>query len=291
MMKRPISLALSALTLTASLAHAQEEALPQAPSNEKLIELQTTQGMKRAMEKILNIESEWGIFDKFKPNRCKYAIQVPDSVTRGTIALTFDDGPNPDTTPLILDVLKAHNAKGTFFILGSKIKGNEAILRRMVAEGHQLANHSYSHPNFHELSSSRMNSEIKTTDRLLRTVGTPRFFRYPYGNSTCSSNELVSSLGYVNVGWDIDTCDWAFADGQVSDKENATCQAPQHLRRDYAGYVANVVAQTQGGVLLMHDIHKNTAHSLDRLMTMLEQDGYRFVSLTDRNIFPKLNRR
>ncbi|WP_374034739.1 polysaccharide deacetylase family protein [Bdellovibrio bacteriovorus] len=290
-MKRPISLALSALTLTASLAHAQEEVLPQAPSNEKLIELQTTQGMKRAMEKVLNLETEWGIFDKFKPNRCKYAIQIPDSVTRGTIALTFDDGPNPETTPVILDVLKAHGAKATFFILGSKIKGNESILRRMVAEGHQLANHSYSHPNFHELSSSRMNSEISQTDRLLRTVGTPRFFRYPYGNSTCSSNELVSSLGYVNVGWDIDTCDWAFADGQVSDKENATCQAPQHLRRDYAGYVANAVAQTNGGVLLMHDIHKNTAHSLDRLMTMLEQDGYRFVSLTDRNIFPKLNRR
>lgn len=284
-MKSTIRLALSALTFVTSISHAQEH-LPSAPSNEELIERQAEEGLKRRIE----MDNVWGLFDILKPNRCKYAIQIPDAVTRGTITLTFDDGPNPDTTPLILDVLKAHNATATFFVLGSKIKGNESILRRMVKEGHIIANHSYSHPNFHDLSSSKMRSEITATDRLIRSFATPEFFRYPYGNSSCNANDLLANLGYTNVGWDIDTCDWAYADGTVSTKENSTCNAPQELRSDYARYVLRQVEKTQGGVLLMHDIHRNTAQSLDRLMTLLEQNGYRFTSLDNRNIFPKLNR-
>lgn len=285
-MKRSVSLALAALTLAATTTQAQE-VLPQAPSIQEIIERQAEEGLKRTQD----YDDTWGIWGVLKPrNKCKYAIQLPDPVTRGTIALTFDDGPNPATTPLILDVLKAHNAKATFFMLGSAVKNHPALVQRVVNEGHLIANHSYSHPNFHELGSSKAQSEVSATDRLLRAFDTPVYFRYPYGNSTCSANELVESLGYRITGWDIDTCDWAYADGYVSDKENATCQTPDSLRRDYAGHVMREVAKTQGGVLLMHDVHMNTAQSLDRLLTMLEQKGYRFVTLDDRNIFPKLNR-
>lgn len=288
-MKKKLASTLTALTLTAALAPAQAlESLPAAPSDQELIELQTEEGLRRLQDQT----AVWSILDVLKPrNQCKYAIQVPDSITRGTISLTFDDGPNPSTTPLILDVLKAHNAKAVFFILGSKVKGNESIIRRMVEEGHHIANHSYSHPNFHTLDSKKTRNEILTTDKLLRQFAEPVYFRYPYGNANCNGNEIAASMGYSLVGWDIDTCDWAYSDGQVSDRENATCQAPQSLRSDYAGYVLKQVEKTQGGVLLMHDIHKNTAHSLDRMMTLLEQKGYRFVSLDDHNIYPKLNRR
>lgn len=283
-MKNSRNLILSALmvSLFTSVSYGQvEENLPDAPSDQELIERQTEQGLLRQ-------SNVWGLFDAFKA-KCRYAIDVPDAVTRGTIALTFDDGPNPATTPMVLDVLKAHNIKATFFVLGSKIKGNEPLLRRIFEEGHHVGNHSYSHENFHRLGKSSALSEISATDRLIRQFGEPLFFRFPYGNSTCGAKEIAKSMNYRIVGWSIDTCDWAFADGKVSDAENSTCQAPASLRRDYPNFVLREVEKTKGGVLLMHDIHKNTAESLDRLVTSLEQRGYRFVSLDDHNIFPQLN--
>lgn len=286
-MNKTLAIALSCLCLSTTKSFAQNETeLGSAPTNQELIEQQTEMSLQR----LFGSPDAWGFLNILKGrNQCKYAIQVPDAVTRGTIALTFDDGPNPDTTPKILDVLKAHNAKATFFVLGSKIAGNEALIKRILNEGHQLGNHSYNHPNFHTLSKSNSASQIQSTDRLLRKFTNPIFFRYPFGNSTCSANDMIQSMGYSIVGWDIDTCDWAYADGHVSDRENQTCLASESLRTDYARYVRNEVAKTQGGVLLMHDIHSNTANSLNRLMTMLKSDGYRFVSLDDKNIFPKLN--
>ncbi len=287
-MKSSLLAAASVFSLISTLSYAQSEEISLPPTEQELIERQTELGARRAKETM----NQWGLFDIFKPrNQCKYAIQVPDSVTRGTIALTFDDGPNSVTTPKILDVLKAHNAKATFFVLGGKIKGHEALLQRIVDEGHHLGNHSYSHPNFHDLGSSKTENEVESTDKLLRQFALPTYFRYPYGNSTCNANDLISSLGYHIVGWDIDTCDWAYADGKVSDKENLTCMAPESLRNDYAGYVLREVQKTQGGVLLMHDIHQNTADSLDRLLTLLEEANYRFVALDDLNIFPRLNKK
>ncbi|MGZ3775590.1 MAG: polysaccharide deacetylase family protein [Pseudobdellovibrionaceae bacterium] len=282
MKKTFLTISILALSAVTALSYAQtKETWPKAPSEKQLIDLQTKEGLLRHSDL-------WGLNDLYNSN-CKYSIQMPDTVTKGTIALTFDDGPNAATTPLILNVLKAHNAKATFFVLGDNIKGNEALLNRMLQEGHHIGNHSYSHPNFHQLSSATANFEISATDALLRKVTQPVYFRFPYGNSTCGARELVRSKGYRIVGWNIDSCDWAYADGVVSGSENATCQAPRNLRRDYFNYVLRGVARTQGGVMLMHDIHRNTAQSLDRLLYALEKEGYRFVTLDDTNIFPKLN--
>lgn len=280
-----ILLSAIALSLTASVSYAEiEETLPAPPTAEELINLETQ--FRSPKPQI----SRYGLFDVFK-SECRFSIQVPDPVTRGTIALTFDDGPNPETTPLVLDILKAHNVKATFFVLGGKIHGNENLIRRMIKEGHHVGNHSYSHPNFHLLSGSKARAEITTTDRLIRQFTNPAFLRFPYGFSTCNGKDAASSLGYKIVGWDIDTCDWAYADGQVSSEENKICQTPENLRKDYPGHVLREVNKTQGGVVLMHDIHRNTAQTLDRLISILVQKGYRFVSLDDRNLFAKLNNR
>ncbi|WP_413580706.1 polysaccharide deacetylase family protein [Bdellovibrio sp. HCB288] len=282
-MKRLLALSFALLSFNSAFAQTGDEVtalLGPVPSDQELIQLQEKESVQRRIE--------MGMWDNF--NACKYGIRVPDKVTRGTIALTFDDGPNPKTTPVILDTLKKHGAKATFFVLGGKIAGNETLIRRILNEGHHIANHSWNHPNFHTLSVVDAKNQIYQTDKALRQFVTPNYLRYPYGNSTCSANEYANSLGYNIVGWNIDTCDWAFANtGRVSDSSNKTCQAPASLRADYAGYVNHVVAQTNGGVLLMHDIHANTANSLDRMMTMLEKQGYRFVDLADTNLFPKLN--
>lgn len=285
-MKSPLSISLTLLSLMMISNAAYSNPKTEIPSEQELIENQTLQGSLRKKSP----SGTWGFFDFLNVfNACKYTIQVPDAVTRGTIALTFDDGPNPVTTPIILDVLKVHNAKATFFIMGAKVTGNEALIQRILDEGHMIGNHSYSHPNFHQLNQSQSQGEIRKTDKLLRQFAIPNYFRYPFGNSTCGTNDFLKSMNYRTVGWDIDTCDWAFANGQVSDQENETCMASPSLRKDYAAYVVHEVHKTQGGILLMHDIHRNTAETLDRLMTTLEQENYRFVSLDDKNIFPKLN--
>lgn len=286
---RPFS-SLLVLSLTAFITvQTFADELPVLPSDQEIIEQQTELNAERMRD---SSGFDWGLFDRLKPtNQCKYAIQVPDPVTRGTIALTFDDGPNPATTPKVLAVLRNHNIKATFFVLGGKIRGHEALIQTILAEGHHVGNHSYSHPNFHTLSPAKQSSEVRTTDNLLRQFETPIYFRFPFGNSTCEAKSLVSSMGYRIVGWDIDSCDWAFADGYVSDKENQTCLAPANLRRDYVTYVMTQVKKTQGGVILMHDIHENTANNLDRIITLLEQQNYRFVTLDDTNIFPKLNQK
>lgn len=281
-MKKSLFLLGSFLTLQTGTALAQA-----MPSEEQIIAETTEIGRLRAQE--LSRENFFGLFSPF--NRCRYAIKTPDKVTRGTVALTFDDGPHPTITPKILDALKAHRAQATFFVMGGKIKGNEAILRRILDEGHLLANHSYSHKNFHTASSSVKESEVVSTHKLLSNFIHPRFFRYPYGNSTCDANTMIENLGYNIVGWNIDTCDWAFSDGYLSDKENEVCAAPTSLRRDFFGYVRLQTQRTQGGILLMHDVHQATADNLHNLLTMLENDGYRFVTLDDVNVFPLLNKR
>lgn len=281
-MKRFVAMSLAVLSFNSAFARSEVEVstLGSMPSDQELIQMQElqTQSFINPLTQALT----WG--------SCTYAIRVPDRVTRGTIALTFDDGPNPATTPIVLDTLKKHGAKATFFILGGKVAGNEKLIRRILDEGHHIANHSYNHPNFHNLSVVDAKNQIYQTDKLLKQFTTPKYMRFPFGNSTCDAIDYAESIGYNVVGWNIDTCDWAFANtGTVSDKSNKTCQAPASLRSDYAGYVNHVVAQTNGGVLLMHDIHMNTAKSLDRMMTMLEKQGYRFVDLADKNIFPNLN--
>ncbi|WP_413560367.1 polysaccharide deacetylase family protein [Bdellovibrio sp. HCB209] len=282
-MKRFFAMSLVAMSFQTAMAQSTDSVslpLGPVPSNEELIEMQGAEALQNRIDSMTYM---WG-------DECRFAIKTPDRVTPGTIALTFDDGPSRTTTPIVLDTLKKHGAKATFFILGGKVAGNEDILKRIVKEGHILANHSYNHPNFRAIDSTSGKNQIYQTDLLLRKFVTPKFLRYPYGNSTCATNTYAKSLGYSLVGWNIDTCDWAFANsGYVSDKNNKTCQAPASLRGDYAGYVNHVVSQTNGGILLMHDIHMNTAKTLDKLMTKLLQQGYRFVNLDDTAVFPKLN--
>lgn len=292
-MKKMFCINLSTLMLVTSVSYAQSlEVLPATPSDQQLIELQAQKSALRIKNQ--NIENpvlspeNFGFATWFK--RCNYAVVPQDSVSRGTISLTFDDGPNPVTTPVVLDILKAHGIKATFFVLGSKIAGNEALLRRMVREGHRIGNHSYSHPDFHDTRSSRAKAELNRTDSLIRRFQDPLFFRYPYGNSTCGSNATLEEMGYKAVGWHIDSCDWAYADGKVSSKENQTCRAPSNMKSNYLAYVLTQVNKTQGGILLMHDIHQNTVRNLNSLIVELQRRNYKFVGLDDANIFPRLNR-
>lgn len=221
-------------------------------------------------------------------------VRVPDRTGfNKRIALTFDDGPNPATTPRVLEVLAAHNAPATFFINGSRLgaPGAKEIAASIAANPmHILANHSQRHKNLAQESAATVTSEIMSTDAGIRAAGeTPRYFRFPFGSSTCATMQQVKSRGYISTGWHIDSADWCFAAGGGVCKKTTFKYVPDDMRNDMGAYVMSQVRATNGGVVLFHDIHPSTANALDAILTTLEDAGYTFVRLDDHATFPKLN--
>ncbi|HFU4055669.1 TPA: polysaccharide deacetylase family protein [Streptococcus suis] len=184
------------------------------------------------------------------------------------IALTFDDGPNPATTPLILDLLKTYNVKATFFVLGSAVEGNEAILQRMVAEGHEVANHTWSHSNLTHLSPEQVQQEIELTQAIVeKAVGKrPTMMRPPYG---AINQAVVDAMGLPSIYWNVDTEDWLYQDSHWT-VENVRLQA------------------CPGCIILMHDIHQSTVDSLEPVLQFLTSEGYNLVTTTEL-LGPNLN--
>jgi len=189
-----------------------------------------------------------------------------------TVALTFDDGPSPQWTPQVLDILRARGVKATFFVLGSNVAAHPEIARRIVAEGHLIANHSYGHPNFDLLSPAAQAAEIDRTNQAIQdaTGAQPCFFRGPGGSHHGASvKDLVWSRGMDIAGWARDTLDWttplslspAFSDSIV---RRATSPLTPHP------------------TILMHDgspgnYRQNTVNAVDRIISFYAARGYVFT--------------
>lgn len=223
-------------------------------------------------------------------------VRVPDRGGFGKrIVLTFDDGPNPVTTPKVIEVLKAHGAPATFFTNGSRYGSDaaKALAKQIAAdEDFILANHSQNHKNLAEQSASSVESEIVRTDDLIRAAGeTPKYFRFPFGSSTCLTKTIATQHGYVVTGWHVDSADWCYAAGGGVCKKSTFKFVPDSMRESMLGYVLSQVRATGGGIVLFHDIHPNTANSLDAMLTALEGDGFSFVRLDDESVFPRLHGR
>ncbi len=221
-------------------------------------------------------------------------VRVPDrNGFNKRIALTFDDGPNPATTPRVIEILKAHRAPATFFINGSKLaaSGATALAQRIAADpDFLLGNHSQNHTNLAEQTLAKAASEMDRTAQSVTAAGeTMKWFRFPFGSSTCGTMNLVKERGWFAAGWHIDSADWCYAAGNGVCKKSTFKYVPDDQRNDMLGYIMSQVASTNGGVILFHDIHPNTANNLDRILTALEQAGYTFVRLDDTSVFPRLN--
>lgn len=187
--------------------------------------------------------------------------RIENNKSSHQISLTFDDGPNPSTTPLVLDLLKKHNAKATFFVLGQNIEGNEWILQRMKAEGHEIANHSWSHPNLTNLSPDAIHQEIeKTQVAIEKAVGQrPVLVRPPYG---AVNRKVASAMNLPSIYWNVDTQDWSSHNPQAILNQVKTNACP-------------------GCFILMHDIHKETVKSLDSVLQFLTSQGYSMVTVSE----------
>ncbi|MBJ8325951.1 polysaccharide deacetylase family protein [Streptococcus pacificus] len=180
---------------------------------------------------------------------------------RKVVALTFDDGPSAQTTPQVLDILAKYHIKATFYILGSHVAGNEAILQRMVASGHELGNHSWDHPALTSLTSEQIKWQIKSTnDAIANATGvTPKTVRPPYGDS---NPQVAQDVGLPLVFWTVDTRDWA--------------------ERNTPSIMTNLKATLgSGGVVLMHDIHQTSVDALPTVIDYLISQGYEFVTISE----------
>lgn len=215
--------------------------------------------------------------------RCAYESDISTAPPKKLVALTFDDGPAPGHTEFILDTLKRYNIRAAFFMIGDQAQRHPQLVARVEAEGHHLiGNHSWDHPNFHSIDGDEQKHEVEKTEAVLRNSMSHRLFRYPYGNSSCETNDLLHRSGYKIVGWHIDSCDWAFdKSGVVDAKEAATCGVLPQFHKDYVGHVLSTLRAHNGGIVLMHEIHPNTLQKLDAIITSALEDGFVFGSLDD----------
>lgn len=222
-------------------------------------------------------------------------VVVPDTTGFNKhIALTFDDGPNPNTTPQVLDILRAHGIHATFFSNGVRVNSpaTRAILRRILAEGHILGNHSQKHLNLKTLTGAPLRAQVDQTHQILLAAGaTPEFFRFPFGSASCEGMSLVREYGYRVTGWHIDSADWCYAASPGGDycSPRTFQYVDDRYRNDFVGGTLAQIRHKNGGIVLFHDIHQSTVNHLEAVISALETDGYSFVTVDDESVFPRLN--
>lgn len=162
----------------------------------------------------------------------------------GELALTFDDGPNPAWTPQLLDILASHDVRATFFLVGRYAEAQPDLVRRIVAAGHLIGNHSWSHPNLAITGTSRIREELtRTRDTLQQIAGIPvRWFRPPFGGRRPVVFAIARDLGMTPVLWNAITTDW---------REPSTDRITERLcttinRNQRRGWATNIVLHDGG---------------------------------------------
>lgn len=195
----------------------------------------------------------------------EYAVSlIEDSVldVRPKVALTFDDGPNEEFTPQVLDILKENDIQATFFVVGRYVELYPEVAKRIVEEGHIIANHSYDHPDFSTIGDSQIRQQIYHTQEIIESVTsvTPTMYRMPYGSGGERVYRLFPNL--TSVTWNTDTGDWYL--------------------RDASAIYENIMSQLSDDMLvLLHDTNQDSVDVLEKMIATLSENYYHFVSPLD----------
>lgn len=180
------------------------------------------------------------------------------------IAMTFDDGPHPKNTPRLLDILKARNIKATFYVIGENVQRYPEIARRIVSEGHEIANHTWTHANLTKLSDTALRKElVMTRDAIVSATGVlPRTMRPPYGALRQSQREMIfREFGYPTIMWAVDPQDWK--------------------RPGVSVVTSRILNSTRNGaIVLAHDLHAPTISAMPGTFDGLLNKGFRFVTVS-----------
>jgi len=181
------------------------------------------------------------------------------------IAFTFDDGPHDTQTPRLLKMLKERGIKATFFCLGECVAQNPGIAKQIVEEGHQIANHSWSHPLLTKLTDAAVQDQIERTQAVIKqTTGvTPVVFRPPYGGFTTRQRAWANATwGCKIILWDVDSLDWK--------------------HHNPAKTESIIMAESKpGSIILCHDIHKTTIDAMPATLDALLAKGFKFVTVSE----------
>jgi len=208
-----------------------------------------------------------------RPKKTKLLRWLPHRVllaygpsARNTIYLTFDDGPDPDTTPKLIDLLAKHSAHATFFLIGERVERHPDLVRRLVAEGHRLGNHSYDHPKFDAIDASAQDEQIARTDAILaRFDGRATHpFRPPYGVLPASLIARSALRRRQLAYWSVDSLDYR---QEMSARELVDVLRNQPPRA--------------GDIILMHDDRPHTIELLDVMLPEWRVAGFAMDALPD----------
>jgi peptidoglycan/xylan/chitin deacetylase (PgdA/CDA1 family) len=191
------------------------------------------------------------------PSNRRDIAPAPAGPASRRVWLTFDDGPSGKCTPAILGILRHHEIKATFFVVGMMIEVAERVLDQIDMDGHSIGNHSFSHRDFRELSEEEIALEILRTEAMIARHATPRkIFRPPRGRSNATVDRVVAGLGYETIPWDVD---------------------PKNLGPPVPGWVwpyygVHAIRRRSSSCVLLHDIHPATVRQLDRFLRHLKRD-------------------
>lgn len=189
-------------------------------------------------------------------------VPTPDP-DKPMVALTFDDGPG-GYTDWLLDVLEENDVKATFFMLGSSIGYWEDTVCRAVEDGHEIASHTWDHPNLNSLSYEEISNEISDTRALIYEVTgvDTMLMRPPYGNSDSRVVAMAEEEGVALIKWSVDTMDWSVLDA-------------------YAVYEHIMSHASDGAIILCHDVHRTTIEAMEMAIPALLEEGYQLVTITE----------
>ncbi|MGB1130646.1 MAG: polysaccharide deacetylase family protein [Haloferula sp.] len=186
------------------------------------------------------------------------------SVSEPYVAMTFDDGPHPRNTPRLLDILRDRNIKATFYVIGRNVDLYPALTRRIVAEGHEIGNHTYTHGNLTKMSDAKVREEmIKGRNSIVKAAGVqPRTMRPPYGALLQRQRSMIhAEFGYPTIMWSVDPRDW---------------------QRPGPSVVTSRILSgtTPGAIILAHDLHAPTVDAMPATLDGLLRKGYKFVTVS-----------
>lgn len=203
-------------------------------------------------------------FEELAEYNAFYAENTQDKV----LYLTFDCGFENGNTPAILDALKKHKAKATFFIVGNYLSTSPELVKRMVEEGHTVGNHSFHHPDMSQMSKEEFSKELKELEDLYeQTIGEPmvKYYRPPQGKYSENNLQIAKELGYKTFFWSLAYVDW------YEDKQPTHEEAFDKL----------LTRVHPGAIVLLHNTSKTNGEILDELLTKWEEMGYTFKSLDE----------
>jgi peptidoglycan-N-acetylglucosamine deacetylase len=181
------------------------------------------------------------------------------------IAMTYDDGPHGANTPRLLEMLKQRGIKATFFCVGQCVAEYPEIAKRIADEGHEIASHSWSHPQLSSMSEASVRDQLEKTHQAIKqaTGIAPKVFRPPYGAFTARQRNWANAVyGYKIILWDVDPLDWKI-------------RSASHVESE-------ILKQTvSGSIILSHDIHKSTIDAMPSTLDALLAKGYKFVTVSE----------